>query len=106
MNDVTEDTKRLRQAIASNRSALMEVFAEYEVKNPRIFGSVARGDATATSDIDILVDGLRPGLSLMGVVGLELKLKEILGNPVDLVEAHLVKENRRKYIFGGVLLAI
>lgn len=106
MDSITEDSKRLRQAITDNRTALMEVFAEYEVKNPRIFGSVARGDATATSDIDILVDGYRSGLGLMRVVKMIHRLESILGAPVDLVETSLVKENRRDHILNGTFLAI
>jgi predicted nucleotidyltransferase len=106
MDNITEDTKRLRKAISDNREQLAAIFAEYEVKNPRIFGSVARGDATPDSDIDILVDSYKSGLGLMRVVGMIHELEDTLGASVDLVEVDLIKENRRDYIMNGAFLAI
>ena len=45
-----------REAVAARREQLDEVLRGYGASNPRLFGSVARGDATAASDIDVLVD--------------------------------------------------
>lgn len=56
----------------------------------RVFGSVARGDDTETSDIDLLVD-LDAGVSLVGLIGLERELSEILGRKVDVVPARNLK---------------
>ncbi len=106
MNNISSDTTRLRKAITDNKAALEEIFAEYEVKNPRVFGSVARGDATADSDIDILVDGYKPGLGLMRLTGMIERIERLLGASVDLVRADLVKENRRHSILAGTQLAI
>ncbi|MDR0980032.1 MAG: nucleotidyltransferase family protein [Candidatus Nomurabacteria bacterium] len=106
MDSITEDTRRLRKALADNKEALARIFAKYEVKNPRVFGSVARGDATANSDIDILVDSYKPNLGLMRLTGLINELEDTLGAPVDFVRQDLVKENRRKYILEGAQLAI
>jgi predicted nucleotidyltransferase len=55
-----------------------------KVANPRIFGSVARGDDTDGSDIDFLVDVL-PGATLFDLGGLQYRLEEILGVKVDLI---------------------
>ena len=51
------------------------------------FGSVARGEENATSDVDIAVD-LAPeaGLSLTGFARLRLDLTDILGRTADLTE--------------------
>ncbi len=106
MNDISPETIRLRQVIADNKPALDQLFAEYEIKNPRIFGSVARGNATATSDIDILVDSYRPGLGLMRLTQLIEKLEELLGASVDIVKADRVKDNRKNSILSGAQLAI
>ena len=47
-----------------------------------IFGSVARGEATASSDVDFLVE-FEKGRTLVDVSGLRLDLCEILGRDVD-----------------------
>ena len=52
--------------------------------NVRLFGSVARGDARADSDIDLLVDML-PGRSLFDLGGLWSDLNDLLGVHVDVV---------------------
>jgi predicted nucleotidyltransferase len=51
----------------------------------RIFGSVARGEAGPTSDIDLLVEGLEQ--SSWGGGRLLVELEELLGREVDLVTA-------------------
>lgn len=51
-----------------------------------MFGSVARGDDGIQSDIDFLVD-FEASRSLVDVAGLILDLQDILGVPVDVVEA-------------------
>jgi predicted nucleotidyltransferase len=56
------------------------------VRHAAVFGSVARGDATASSDIDVLVE-LDPEarVSLYDLMGIELRLREIFGRKVDVV---------------------
>jgi len=49
-----------------------------------VFGSYARGDSGADSDIDILIT-LEEPTSLLTLVGIEKDLEESLGRPVDLV---------------------
>ena len=53
MGTVTRQSESLRAAIACHRDALDAILARYAATNPRIFGSVARGDATPDSDIDL-----------------------------------------------------
>jgi predicted nucleotidyltransferase len=48
-----------------------------------VFGSVARGDDEAGSDIDLLMD-IPPTCSLFGLARLQRELTELLGVPVDL----------------------
>jgi len=64
----------------------------YAATNPRLFGSVARGDATSGSDIDLLVD-LSPGggSELLRVSGLAEELTVLLGARVDVVAASLLR---------------
>ena len=52
-----------------------------------LFGTVARGETGAASDIDLVAAfDVRRRLSLLDVVGLEQCLAALLGRPVDLVE--------------------
>ena len=51
----------------------------------RLFGSVARGESTPTSDVDLLADyDETKNLSLLGVVRIQHQLEEILGKEVHL----------------------
>ena len=51
---------------------------------PSFFGSVARGTASQTSDLDLLVE-MEPGRSLLDLVALNQDLEDELGRPVDVV---------------------
>ena len=56
---------------------------KYGIKSLGIFGSVARGDDTETSDIDIVVELQKPDLFIMG--NIKLDIEEAFGRPVDIV---------------------
>ncbi|WP_293854515.1 nucleotidyltransferase family protein [uncultured Alsobacter sp.] len=73
-------------ALNEKREAIREAFTRYRVQNPRVFGSVARGQDTEASDLDLLVDPL-PGLSLFDLGGLQIELERLLGCEVDVVLA-------------------
>ena len=82
----------LRAAIAARRDALDEILKRYAATNPRLFGSVARGDATAASDVDLLVDLLPAGGNqLLRVAGIAEELSQILGHRVDVVTSTLLR---------------
>jgi len=82
-----------REVAAARRGQFGEVLRRYGASNPRLFGSVARGDATADSDIDVLVD-LDPagGNPLMRVAGLSEEFRRVLGVDVDVVAAELLRD--------------
>jgi predicted nucleotidyltransferase/DNA-binding XRE family transcriptional regulator len=82
--------RRLRQ----RRKAVSEAAANRRARNVRVFGSVARGDTTADSDVDLLVD-LDPGVGLLELIGLERELGELLGVEVDVVSADTLKPRMR-----------
>lgn len=93
MDTVSEQASSIRAAIASNRAALHAILARYGARNPRLFGSVARGDATPISDVDILVD-LDPeaGNELLRIAGIGEEFSDILGVRVDVVADSLLRE--------------
>ena len=66
------------------RIAVRDAAARFHTVNPRVFGSVVRGDDTDGSDIDVLVDPL-PGTTLFDLGGLQVELETLLGVPVDLL---------------------
>ncbi len=65
------------------RDDILRVAERHGARNLRVFGSVARGEANAASDIDLLVDW-EPGRSLLDHVGLVQDLQELLGMRVQL----------------------
>ena len=51
----------------------------------RVFASETRGQATESSDVDILAD-FEPGRDLLDLVGLKQELEALLGCKVDVLE--------------------
>lgn len=93
MSSVTVESVALRAAIAAHRDAVDVILRRYQAVNPRVFGSVARGDASPGSDIDLLVDLLPGGGNeLLRVSGLAEELGEVLGARVDVVAATLLRD--------------
>jgi predicted nucleotidyltransferase len=59
----------------------------------RLHGSLARGAATATSDVDLIAEfDTTKHLSLLDMVGLENRLSDLLGARVDLSPEHTLKQ--------------
>lgn len=61
---------------------LQEMSTRYDFSRLGVFGSVARDQATETSDIDVVVE-MPP--DLFKLVGLKQELEELLDRPVDIV---------------------
>lgn len=61
-----------------------EILTQYPIKRAALFGSAARGDATESSDVDMLVEFL-PNTRGLEFFGLRLDLEDALGCPVDLL---------------------
>lgn len=60
--------------------------SEYGITRMGIFGSVARGEHTETSDVDVVYES--DTMRLWDVVGLKLDLEHLFGIPVDVVSMH------------------
>ena len=70
---------------AVDKARLAELCERYGVVELAVFGSVARGESSSESDIDLLYE-LTPGARLgFDLFDLEDGLVELLGRPVDLV---------------------
>ena len=75
---------------------LREHEAEFKAKGVlhlRLFGSVARDEATSTSDVDVMVD-FDPTviLTLWELAGVHADLRDMLGIDVDVVRETTMKE--------------
>ncbi len=76
------------------------VLAEkYGIAVVGIFGSYVRGEQKSTSDLDLLVEFLRP-ISLLELVGAEIYLSEVLGMKTDLVPKRDVRAELRESILN------
>lgn len=82
------------------RDVSSPVFARYGVKRAAVFGSAARGQETAKSDVDFLVE-LPPNISLFDLVSLKNDLEDLLKAPVDLVEYNAIKPSLKPHILGN-----
>jgi len=87
------DLEKIKKILNQHREELEKRF---KVKRIAIFGSYVRGEQTAKSDIDILVEFKEP-------VGFEFFklarfLEGLLNSKVDLVTPDAIKPNRKKYI--------
>jgi predicted nucleotidyltransferase len=82
--------RRLRR----RRRSVIDAAASRGAHNVRVFGSVARGEETESSDVDLLVD-LDEAVGLFGLGGLERELGELLGVSVDVVPADSLKPKVR-----------
>lgn len=71
-------------ALAKHRDTIRRVVEANRARNPRIFGSVVRGEDTDTSDLDVLVDAIS-GTTLFDLGAIQIELEETLGVHVDLV---------------------
>ncbi|WP_137136180.1 nucleotidyltransferase family protein [Rhizobium sp. FKY42] len=74
---------RPSEVLEKNREAIRALVARHRLANPRIFGSVARGEDRDDSDLDILVDTLED-TTLFDLGGLQHELENLLQMRVDL----------------------
>jgi predicted nucleotidyltransferase len=72
-------------ALRRQRDEIMRIATARGARNLRVFGSVARDEADADSDVDFLVE-MEPGRSVLDLSELILDLEEALGCKVDVVE--------------------
>jgi hypothetical protein len=94
-------TKRPRPsaALIAGRTAVKRALARHGLTNPRVFGSVARGDDTEASDLDLLVDARR-GTSLLDLVRAKHGIEDVLRVPVDLVTLDDLPESYRAAVLA------
>ncbi len=75
------------------------ILADYDVTQAAVFGSVARGQASSNSDLDLLVK-LDKKISLLKFIELKQKLEDTFQTKVDLVQFDRIKPSLKPYILA------
>lgn len=75
---------RPSEALPQHRETIRRLVAQAGVSNPRVFGSVLRGEDEEGSDLDILVDPA-PKTSLLDLAGLQIEIEAQTGLKVDVL---------------------
>ena len=92
-----------RECAKSTLSAHMQEFRNVGVKTLALFGSVARGDSSDSSDVDLLVEFDRP-IGLFAFFNLQHRLESLLGvERVDLVMPNALKPALRSHILSEAI---
>lgn len=86
---MSRNAMNINDLLESNRRRILALAARHGAKNVRIFGSVARGEARADSDLDVLVD-MEPGSSLFDLGGLLMDLQDLLNRKVDVITENML----------------
>ena len=71
-------------ALRAKREQILSIAALHGARNVRVFGSVARGEASSNSDVDFLIE-LDLGRSLFDLGGLIADVQELLDCDVDII---------------------
>ncbi|HLQ29667.1 MAG TPA: nucleotidyltransferase family protein [Ktedonobacteraceae bacterium] len=87
----------LDELLRTKRDDILRTASRYGAYNVRVFGSVARGEADAESDIDLLVD-MEPGHSLLDLIGFLIDVEEMLGCKVDVVTERGLRDRIRERV--------
>lgn len=80
----------LGQRLKQHRLEVVAIAAEHHVTDLRVFGSVARGEETETSDVDLLVD-VAEGVGLFDLARLEARLERLINARIDLIPSDGLK---------------
>lgn len=90
---------RPSQALDLHRSAIRDLVQAHRACNARVFGSVARGEDTSDSDLDILVDPT-PQTTLLDIGAMRHELRKLLGVPVDVLTPQALPDAIREAVLA------
>lgn len=97
--------ERLRHALVGrpstrldlHRAEVRALVVEHHARDPRVFGSVARGDDAPGSDLDVLVE-FDDEASLLDETGLRIALSDLLQIDVDVIAADTLRGEIRERV--------
>lgn len=96
MKTMTLDTLRAK------RKEILDLADRHKAEQVRVFGSVARGEATARSDVDLLVH-FRSGASLLDLIGLQQEASDLMQARVDIVSDDVISPYLVNRILGEAI---
>lgn len=82
--------------LEANREAVRALVTKHRAANPRVFGSVVRGEDGEDSDLDLLVDPL-PEATFLDQWDLQEELEKLLGVKVDVVTEERLRPRIRAH---------
>jgi predicted nucleotidyltransferase len=94
-----EMTMKPSEALRINRAAIRRVVEAHRASNVRVFGSVAQGDDTDDSDLDILIDPT-PETTLFDIGAIRHELRVLLGVPVDVLTPMALPDKIRESVLA------
>ena len=80
------------------QKAIADYFKNQPIKKAWLFGSFARGEETPLSDVDLLVEYDKGGISLLKHAAMICELEKILDRPVDIVQEKLLRPRVRENV--------
>lgn len=86
---------RPSQILQKRREEIRRIILAHDAVNPRVFGSVARGEDTEQSDLDVLVDPVDGKTSLITLIRLKRALESALGVKADVLTPLSINERYR-----------
>ena len=92
----------IRELLRSKRAEILEIAARHGARKVRVFGSVARGTARPSSDIDFLVE-MEEGRSLLDHAALILDLERLLKRSVDVASERGPRRVVRKHVLKDAI---
>lgn len=98
-----QTTVSIEQLVEEKREEIRRIAERHGALNVRLFGSVARGEASPESDVDFLIDvGEQTSSWFPG--GLILDLEDLLGRRVDVVTERALRPELRPYVLQDARL--
>lgn len=92
----------LARRVRDHRNTILAVLGRHRLTNPRLIGSVARGEEKPGSDVDLLVD-IPAGIGLVTLARCQAELEALLGAPVDIVPAADLKPDVAASVLAGAV---
>ena len=92
----------IAERLRRQRRRILELARKRGVGKVRVFGSVVRGEATADSDLDLLVD-LKSGRTLVDLAGFRRDVSDLLDLPVDVATPDMLKDRLRDQVLEEAL---
>lgn len=88
------------EALRLHRDEIRRVVELNGARNPRVFGSVLRGDDTNSSDLDLLVDPIEGKTTLTSLVRIKRQVEALTGVSTDVLTPMALHERFRQKVLA------